>query len=70
MIIVHMTIALYACDQPLTLLLSVAVVARFENSLYTFREDVGQASVVVVLDRSSSRPITLQYSTNDGTAVG
>ena len=44
--------------------------ARFENSLYTFREDVGQASVVVVLNRLSSRPITLQYSTNDGTAVG
>ena len=47
-----------------------AVEARFEDPVYTFVENIGSGTIAVTLNRQSSVPIVLQYSTSDGTAVG
>jgi len=45
-------------------------VVRFEQSAYSVDENNGPAQPVLVLDRASSTPITVEVFNTDGSATG
>ena len=63
-----MVLAVHACKEIITILVTVAVM--FSQTTYSVNEDTGSVQIGLILSNSSSADITVQLYNTDGSATG